>query len=82
MLRETLLENTEGTKTINRTISNYETIIKSIREDSFQKLSVRLLHNDELEYAFITFQFFIYRISLNVIRGFFSIHDYTVFLTF
>ena len=49
LLRGTLLENTEGTKTINRTISNYETIIKSIREDSFQKLSVRLLHNDELE---------------------------------
>ena len=33
LLRGTLLENTEGTKTINRTISNYETIIKSIRED-------------------------------------------------
>ena len=48
-LRETLLENTEGTKTINRTISNYETIIKSIREESFQKLSVRLLHKDELK---------------------------------
>jgi len=36
LLGETFLENTEDTKTINRTISNYETIIKSIREEFFR----------------------------------------------